>query len=236
MDADESRALCVVVAKLDHGAEAEAAHEQQVGGAREVEVVGTLEGPREGEGGEVEARDDRGDNEAEQLARSIVCLDEEHQRGEEELAADVDDLPEEEARVVVANEEAASSGEGAAALGPHLRADRKQQREESERDEHRPESEHGPKVGVEAAVLVIVGAAEHVEVGHEVAAPLIGKHVDVKRLALLRLEDGAGDRGQHEVGDEDGPVEQPALRRPNKVATHEGPNRECVKGEGGASE
>jgi len=115
-------------------------------------------------------------------------LDEEHQRGEEELAAEVDDLPEEEARVVVAKQEAASSGEGAAALGPHLRADGKQQREESEGDEHRPESEHGPKVGVEATVLIVVGAAEHVEVGHEVAAPLIGKPVDVKRLVWIRLD------------------------------------------------
>ena len=95
MSSDEGLAHVLgALAQLDHGAGYEAAGEQQVGGAREVEVVFTLEGPGEGEDGEVEGREERGDDEAEELARAVVSLDEEHQRSEEELAAQIDDLPE----------------------------------------------------------------------------------------------------------------------------------------------
>ena len=131
--ADEGLAHVLVggaLAQLNHHAGDEAAGEQQIGGAREVEVGGSLEGPGEGEDGEVEGRDDRCDDEAEQLARSIVCLDEEHQRGEEQLAAHIDDLPEEEGRLVVAPEEAAGSGRGPDSLRPYLGADREQEHQE----------------------------------------------------------------------------------------------------------
>ena len=178
VEADECVAHALVsgtLAQLNHGARDEAARKQQIGGAREVEVVVALEGPGEGEDGEVEGRDYRRDKEAEELDGSILGIDKEHQRGEEHLAAHIDDLPEEDARVVVAPEEAACAGKRGDALRAHLGADPKQEGEEGKRDEHRPEDEEGPKVGVEAAVLFVVGAAAHGEVGNEVATPLVVK-------------------------------------------------------------
>ena len=142
-----------------------------------MEVVGALEGPGESEGAEEEGRDDGGDDEAEQLARAVLDVDEEHQRSEEELAAQIDDLPEEEVGVVVPPEEAAGSGEGGDPPHPHCLSDREQQREEYERDAHRPQRKEAPEVHVEASVVLVIIAAKHVGVGHEVAAPLPGEGV-----------------------------------------------------------
>ena len=105
-------------------------------------------------------------------------------------------LPVAEVWVIVAPKEAASGGEGRLALRPHGSANPEQQCEKGGRDDHQPEHQQGPEDGVEAAVLFL-GAAELVEVGHEVAAPLPGEHADVVRLALFRLEDRARDRGEH---------------------------------------
>mmetsp|Transcript_32721 Transcript_32721/g.96728 ORF Transcript_32721/g.96728 Transcript_32721/m.96728 type:complete len:272 (+) Transcript_32721:3720-4535(+) len=172
----------------------------------------------------------------------MLDIDEEHQRGEEELAEQVDHLPEEEAWFVVAPEKAARPSYVPDSLRHHLGADPEQQREECERDEHRPEYEESPEVGVEAAVLDVGGATEHLEVGHEVAAYLPAKDVYVVRLALLRLEDGARDGRQQQVGDNNRQVKQAALRVADKSAPEvfgairQEPLCERVASEGGASE
>ena len=128
---------------------------QQISDARELEVVGALEGPGEGEGGEEEGRDDGGNNQAKQLGRAFTGLDEQHQRSEEDLAREVDNFPEEKARVVVAPEEAAGSGERADILLPHHRgADKEQQRQEDEGHEQRPKHKKEPEDRVELASTV----------------------------------------------------------------------------------
>ena len=79
-------------ADLDDHSRREAAGEQQVGDARQVEVVGSPVGPGEGKDGEKHRRDDGGDNCALELPGAVLLVDEEHHRGEVELAQQVDHL------------------------------------------------------------------------------------------------------------------------------------------------
>ena len=81
-----------VPADLDDHSRREAAGEEQVGDAREVEVIGAPVGAGECEDREKHGRDDAGDHGAQQLPRAVLLVDEEHHRGEEELAEQVDHL------------------------------------------------------------------------------------------------------------------------------------------------
>mmetsp|Transcript_41943 Transcript_41943/g.135281 ORF Transcript_41943/g.135281 Transcript_41943/m.135281 type:complete len:230 (-) Transcript_41943:95-784(-) len=138
-----------------HSAVAELDDHSRREAAREAEVVGAPVGAREGEKGEKHGRDDGGDHGAQQLPGAVLLVDEEHHRGEEDLADQVEHLPEEEAARVVPPEEARRTRERRCTLRSHGLADTEEQRQEAERHEDGPEGEEGPKVRRESARLVV---------------------------------------------------------------------------------
>ena len=69
------------------------AREQQVGQAGQVEVVRALKGASQRQRDEVHRRDERGDHQAQHLGLAEVRLHKEDERGQEDLANQVQKLP-----------------------------------------------------------------------------------------------------------------------------------------------
>ena len=173
---------------LEDEAEEEERHEREV--AQQAEVIVGAALVWLGDGGEQEHH--QAEDEADDELHGAARLDEDAEADEEELLADLDDLPRVQLLLVVLVQEGEGARERARLLGQDGGAHSQQEQQRDQRDAHRVEGDREDREGADGVVLGAVAVKR-------VVGPQVARAV-VEGLAVEGLEGEGGDHREDQEG------------------------------------